>query len=96
MKEQNQIRQLAFKARGKMPKDYKLFCLVMAHLVKNAHRYYKDALQETEQIAAELPVKKEVEVKSEFAEKEPKLELIDEMPKKKTQTVPMFPRNAKR
>ena len=66
-----------------MPKDYKSFCLVTAHLVKNAHRYYKDALQETEQIAAEIPVKKEVEVKSEFAEKEPKLELIDEMPPKK-------------
>ena len=24
-----------------MPKDYKSFCLVAEHLVKNAHRYYK-------------------------------------------------------
>ena len=80
-----------------MPKDYKSFCLVTAHLVKNAHRYYKDAPQETEKIVAEIPVKKEVEVKSEFAEKEPKLELIEEMPPpKKSQTVLMFPHNAKR
>ena len=42
VKEQNRIRQLTFKAREKMPKDYKLFCLVAAHLVKNAHRYYSD------------------------------------------------------
>ena len=25
-----------------MPKDYKSFCLVASHLVKNAHRYYKE------------------------------------------------------
>ena len=25
-----------------MPKDYKSFCLVAAHLVKNAHRYYSN------------------------------------------------------
>ena len=25
-----------------MPKDYKSFCLVAAHLTKNAHRYYKE------------------------------------------------------
>ena len=37
IKEQNRIRQLAFKARDKMPKDFKSFCLVAAHLVKNAH-----------------------------------------------------------
>ena len=36
------MRQLAFKARDKMPKDYKLFCMVAAHLVKNAFKYYKD------------------------------------------------------
>ena len=40
MKEQNRIRQLAKTAREKMPKDYKSFCLVAAHLAKNAHRYY--------------------------------------------------------
>ena len=40
VKEQNRIRQLAFKAREKMPKDFKSFCLVAAHLVKNAHRYW--------------------------------------------------------
>ena len=41
VKEQNRICQLAFKARKKMPKDYKSFCLVAEHLAKNAHRYYK-------------------------------------------------------
>ena len=40
VKEQNRIRQLAFKVRGIMPKDYKSYCLVAAHLVKNAHRYW--------------------------------------------------------
>ena len=40
VKEQNRIRQLAFKDREKMPKDYKSFVLVAAHLIKNAHRYY--------------------------------------------------------
>ena len=43
MKEQNRIRQMAIRAREKMPKDYRSFCLVAAHLVKNAHRYYPDA-----------------------------------------------------
>ena len=41
-REQNRIRQLAFKARQKMPKDHQTFCLVAAHLVKNAHRYSKN------------------------------------------------------
>ena len=41
IKEQNRIRQLAFKAWDKMPKDFKSFCLVAAHLVKNAHRYWE-------------------------------------------------------
>ena len=40
VKEQNRIRQLAFKAREKMPKDFKSFCKVAAHLVKNAHHYW--------------------------------------------------------
>ena len=40
VKEQNRICQLAYRAREKMPKDYKSFCLVAAHLVKNAHRYF--------------------------------------------------------
>ena len=35
VKEQNRIRQLAFKARTKMPKDIKSFLLVTSHLVKN-------------------------------------------------------------
>ena len=42
IKEQNRIRQLAFKIRDKMPIDYRTFCLVAAHLVKNAHRYFKE------------------------------------------------------
>ena len=41
VREQNCIRQLAFKVRDKMPKDYKTFLLVAAHLVRNAHRYWK-------------------------------------------------------
>ena len=40
IKEQNRIRQFALRARVVMPKDYKSFCLVAAHLVKNAHRYW--------------------------------------------------------
>ena len=38
-----------------MPKDYQSFCLVAAHLVKNAHRYYsEDVLADTN-----IDVKKE-------------------------------------
>ena len=51
VREQNRIRQLAFKARGYMPKDYRSYCLVAAHLVKNAHRYYKDEDVKNEEIA---------------------------------------------
>ena len=40
-KEQNRILQLAFKARDKMPRDYETFQQVAAHLVRNAHHYYK-------------------------------------------------------
>ena len=47
-REQNRIRQLAFKACEKMPKDYKSFCSVAAHLYCNAHQYYK------EEVAPEL------------------------------------------
>ena len=46
VKEQNRIRQFAFKVREKMPKDYKSYCLVAAHLVRNAHRYYKEEWKE--------------------------------------------------
>ena len=45
LKEKSRIRQLAFKSREKMPKDYKSFCLVTAHLARNAHRYYKESEQ---------------------------------------------------
>ena len=40
LKEQNRIRQLAFKAREKMPKDFNTFMKVATHLLKNAHRYH--------------------------------------------------------
>ena len=40
-KKQNRIRQMAFKIRKKMPKDYNSFKLVLDHLVKNTPRYYK-------------------------------------------------------
>ena len=46
VKEQNRIRQLAFKVREKMPKDYRSYCLVAAHLVRNAHRYHKEEVPE--------------------------------------------------
>ena len=43
VREQNRICQLAKTAREKMQKDYQSFCLVAAHLVRNAHRYYSEA-----------------------------------------------------
>ena len=42
VKEQNRICHLAKTAREKMPRDYKSFCMVAAHLVKNAHRFYAE------------------------------------------------------
>ena len=36
----NRIRQWALKARESLPKDHGIFCLVVAHLLKNAHRYF--------------------------------------------------------
>ena len=42
VREQNRIRQFAYKVREKMPKDYESYCLVAAHLVKNAYRYKKE------------------------------------------------------
>ena len=39
LREQNRIRQLAFKLWQKLPKDYETFCKVASHLYKNAHRY---------------------------------------------------------
>ena len=59
---ENCIRQLAKTAREKMPKDYESFCLVAAHLVKNAHRYYSNENEEklktdvNEKIPAAEPV----------------------------------------
>ena len=52
-KEQNRIRQLAFKARHKMPKDFKSFCLVAGHLVKNAHRYWDIGKEDATKIKVE-------------------------------------------
>ena len=39
---------MALKARNSMPKDYSSFCLVAAHLVKNAHRYWKSDISDQE------------------------------------------------
>ena len=37
----NRVRQWALKARVSMPlNDHGMFCLVAAHLLKNAHRYF--------------------------------------------------------
>ena len=38
---QNRVRQWALKARECLPSDHGVFCLVVAHLLKNAHRYFK-------------------------------------------------------
>ena len=40
VKIQNRVRQWVMKARDSLPNDHGLFCLVMAHLLKNAHRYF--------------------------------------------------------
>ena len=37
----NRVRQWALKARDGLPKEHSLFCLVVGHLLKNAHRYFK-------------------------------------------------------
>ena len=63
VREQNRIRQLAFKARQKMPKDYKTFCLVASHLVKNAHRYYNGD-SECNEVKQEVKVDVKEEVMS--------------------------------
>ena len=37
----NCVRQWAFKARECLPNDYGIFCLVISHLLKNAHHYFE-------------------------------------------------------
>ena len=37
----NRVRQWALKARNNLPKDHGMFCLVVSHLLKNAHRYFQ-------------------------------------------------------
>ena len=61
IKEQNRISQLAKTAREKMPKDYRSFCMVAAHLVKNAHHYYDSNAEEVKQVKVE---DKEADLKS--------------------------------
>ena len=53
IKEQNRIRQCAYKLRGKMPKDLKTFMLVASHLIKNAHRYWDVDRDEAQKIKIE-------------------------------------------
>ena len=38
-----------------MPKDYKSFCLVAAHLAKNAHRYYSKEDFKQQKMEGDLP-----------------------------------------
>ena len=66
VKEQNRIRQIAFKVRAKMPKDYKSFMQVATHLIKNAHRYHSAE----ELNNADITVKNEVklEIKKDLTE----------------------------
>ena len=37
----NRVRQWALRARNVLPNEHGLFCLVVAHLLKNAHHYFK-------------------------------------------------------
>ena len=37
----NRVRQCALKARQNLPDEHNLFCLVVSHLLKNSHRYFK-------------------------------------------------------
>ena len=67
LKEKNRIRQLAFKARENMLKNYKSFCLVAEHLVCNAHCYYKEEVGNV--------LKMEGKVKTDCVEKEGVCEL---------------------
>ena len=53
VKEQNRIRQWAFKACEKMPKDFKSFCMVAEHLAKNAHRYWDINVEDANKIKLE-------------------------------------------
>ena len=47
-----------------MPKDYKSFCMVAAHLYKNAHRYYSEVPEamnnEMDSTQAQAPQGKEI------------------------------------
>ena len=63
-KQQNRIRQMAFKTCKKMPKDYKSFCLVTAHFMKNAHHYWNICQEEAIKIKneAEHEVGKKMDV----------------------------------
>ena len=36
----NRVRQRALKVRNYLPNEHGMFCLVLAHLLKNAHRYF--------------------------------------------------------
>ena len=61
VKQQNRVRQLAYKARKAMPKDHRMYCLVAAHLLKNAHRYCNVEPEEAAKIKQEVEdVKKSV------------------------------------
>ena len=65
IRQQNRIRQLAYKAREKMPKDYDSFMLVAAHLLKNAHRYYKNEDLQRE-VAPPLKTEVKIQIDSEM------------------------------
>lgn len=36
----NRVRQWALKARNALPNEHGMFCLVLSHLFKNAHKYF--------------------------------------------------------
>ena len=54
----NQVRQWALKARDSLPNDHCIFCLVVVHLLKNAHWYFK--LDRPSELQQQLLEEKEI------------------------------------
>ena len=68
-----------------MPKDYKSFCLVAAHLVHNAHRYYsKEDISplKVKQDCSDVLERNEEDLKKDFPFVDCKAEKCDEVRKK--------------
>ena len=61
----NRVRQWSLKARSLLPSDHGIFCLVVSHLLKNAHRYFhmerpsdiQNYLLENQNLSSEMALK---------------------------------------